>query len=142
MENRTPVRISVKHAIDDDAMKVQMWVEQRTKAMDEGHGTETGLGTCTRTTLPQALFDGGEEYVQGCVLDGCVVLQVIAQAFGHREHPLAHRQARDDVVGEMGRCLDHAPRGAGGADAATLAGVGDQKIVTAVGAVGAGETEG
>ncbi len=46
---------------------------------------------------------------------------------------------RDDVVGQMGRRLDHAPGGAGRTDAATLAGVGDEEVVTTVGAAGAGK---
>ena len=38
--------------------------------------------------------------------------------------------------------LDHAPGGAGRADAATLAGVGDEVVVPAVGATGAGKAVG
>jgi hypothetical protein len=74
---------------------------------------------------PHNPLDGGEEDVQRGVLHRRVALQVIAQTFGHREHPLAHRQMRDDVVGQMRRRFDHAPGGAGGAHAATLAGVGE-----------------
>ena len=75
-------------------------------------------------------------------LDGRIVLQVIAQALRHREHPLAHRQARQDVVGEMRSGLDHAPGVAGRAHAPALAGVGDEKVVAAFAAAGAGKTVG
>jgi hypothetical protein len=43
------------------------------------------------------------------------------------------------VVGQMRRGLDHAAGCAGRADAATLAGVSDQEVVSAVGAAGTGE---
>jgi hypothetical protein len=42
--------------------------------------------------------------MQGQGLDGRIILQVLA----HRQHPLAHRHARHDVVGEMGGGFDHA----------------------------------
>ena len=43
-----------------------------------------------------------------------------AQGNRERQHPLAHRYLRDDMVHQMGRCLGHAARAAGGADAAAL----------------------
>ena len=42
----------------------------------------------------------------------------------------------------MGSDLDHAPGDTGRADPATLAGVGDEEVVTTVGTAGAGETVG
>ncbi len=68
------------------------------------------------------------------ILHRRVVLQVIALALGHRQHPLPYRQMRDDVVDQMCRRFDHAPGSAGGTYAATLAGVGDEEVVTAGGA--------
>ena len=38
-----------------------------------------------------------------------IVLEVIAQALGHGEHPLAYRQTRDYVFGKMSSDLDHVP---------------------------------
>jgi hypothetical protein len=88
------------------------------------------------------VFHRRKKYVQGQVLDGGVGLQKVAQTFGHREHPLPNRQARNDVVGEMSSGLDHAAGVAGRADTASLAGQGDQKVVTAAGTSGAGEAVG
>ena len=45
------------------------------------------------------------------------------------------------MVGRIGGGLDHAVGGAGWADAATFAGVGDQEVVPAVGAKCTGKTE-
>jgi hypothetical protein len=60
--------------------------------------------------------------VQGEVLDGGVGLQVVAQSLRHREHPLPHRQAWDDVIGKVGGGVDPASGVAGRADAPALTG--------------------
>ena len=51
-----------------------------------------------------------------------------------REHPLAHRHARDHAVDQVGGALRHAPRPTGGAKCAPLAGEGHQLLVCARGA--------
>ena len=38
-----------------------------------------------------------------------IALHVVPQPLGDREHPLAHRQAGEDVVAQVRRCLGHAP---------------------------------
>ena len=48
MKDRATLRSGIKHAIDDDAVVVQMGVEQRTKAVDEDHRTKAGRGTGIR----------------------------------------------------------------------------------------------
>ena len=160
MKNRATLRIGLKNAIHHDAVKKQMRVEQRRETVDEDHGAEVGRCTGAGTVVSQYPLDGGQEYTQCGVQNRRIVLQVIAQALGKgsaaarratfarppccagasSEHPLAHRQTRDDVVGQMRRRLDHAAGNAGRADAAALAGVSDQEVVPAVGAAGTGET--
>ena len=54
-----------------------------------------------------------------------------AQGNRKRQHPLAHRYLRDDMVHQMGRCLCHAPRAARGADAAAFAGESDKFLLGA-----------
>jgi len=105
-------RIALEHAIHHHAMKtkfqwrltpassalsvaavtkVQMGVQQRAKAVDEDHGASAGRCTDAGTVLPQHPRDGGEEDVQ-CGIQNCrITFQVVAQALGHRVHPLAHR---------------------------------------------------
>ena len=119
-----------------------MGVEQRAQAVAEDDRTAAGRGAGTGTVLAQNPLDGGKEDVQ-CGVQHCRIrLEVIAQALGHRPHPLPHRQARDYVVGKMGGGRDHAPGGTGRADPPTLAGVGDEEVVTTVSAAGAGKAVG
>jgi hypothetical protein len=51
--------------------------------------------------------------------------RVVAQPLWYREHPLAHRQAREYVVRQVRGRLHHAPRVARGADAPALTGIDD-----------------
>jgi|GEM_PF-2950980 len=81
-------------------------------------------------------LDGGKKYMQCGVENRRITLQVVAQAFGQGQHPLAHGEERDDVISQMRGGLDHAAGSAGRADASALAGVGDQKIMATVGAAG------
>ena len=90
-------RIGLENTIHHDAVEMQRGVEQRTKAVDEDHGAEAGCCTGAGAVSPQHPLDGDQENVQ-CGVENCrIVFQVIAQALGHREHPLAHWQARVPV---------------------------------------------
>jgi hypothetical protein len=60
-------------------------------------------------------------------------LKEVESPFGHGEHPLPHRQRRENVIVQARRCFGHAPRVAGGAHASTFAGIGDQEIVVTLG---------
>ena len=71
-----------------------------------------------------------------------VAVQEVTESLRHREHPLAHRQPRDDVIGEMSGGLDHAPGVTRRAHAAPLAGEGNEEVVPALPATGPGETVG
>ena len=133
--------LPTKHAVDHGHMEVEMGIEQATEAVDENHCADVCCTPCFRQALPQAAFDAAQQAVEDGVLQFGVV-QVVAQALGEREHPLPYRQARKDVVGEVRRGLDHAPGGAGGTDATAFAGVGDNEIVPAVRAAGAGKAVG
>jgi len=65
-----------------------------------------------------------------------------AQRHGQRQHPLAHRHVRDDVVHQVRRRLRHTPGTARGAKPAPLAAERDELVVAAVGAVQAQEAVG
>jgi hypothetical protein len=56
----------------------------------------------------------------------------VAQALRDRQHPLAHRQAGEDVIAQVRCGLGHSARVARGADAAAFAREGHQIVLTAV----------
>ena len=58
----------------------------------------------------------------------------VAQPLRHRQHPLLHWQAWEDVIRQMRRGLHHAPGIARRAHATSLAGERDQEVVAAVAA--------
>ena len=58
---------------------------------------------------------------------------------GKGHHPLTYRHLREHVLDEVGGRLGHAPGRARRAEPATLAGEGDQEVVTTSVAVRSGE---
>ena len=84
----------------------------------------------------QAMRDDPQENAQHHVEHGPVALHEVAQPLRHRKHPLAHRQAGEDVVRQMRRCLRHAPGVARGADTPAFAGIGDKVVVSTIVAPG------
>ena len=69
-------------------------------------------------------------------------LHEVVQGRGHREHPLAHRQAGKNMIAEVRRRLHHAMRVARGADTSACAGEGHEVVVSAVVAPGPGKAVG
>lgn len=79
-----------------------MRIEQRAKTVDQDNSTAPRTGTCGRAAPAQALRHDAQENPQRQRLDHGIVLQVVAQPLGNRRHPLASRQPRKNVVGQMG----------------------------------------
>ncbi len=117
------VRISIalarhflKHAIDCADVEVNMLVQAGAKAVDEGDCAD--VQSCLVWVLRagavglQRLRDDPQEDTQHHAQHRAVALHKVAQPLWHRQHPLAHRQAGEDVVGEVRCRLCHAPRGA------------------------------
>ena len=95
-----PTRYGLKHPIEHAHMKVHMRVQAGAKTVDEGHCAQVQAGRITlrrsRAMRLQALHHNAQEDAQRSVECGLVALQVLAQPLGHGQHPLAHRQARED----------------------------------------------
>lgn len=70
--------------------------------MDEGHRADSCLGARAGAAGAQVSPNGIEEDTQGAVERLAVVLEMIAQTLGHGEHPLAHRQTGQDMMGQLG----------------------------------------
>jgi hypothetical protein len=85
------------------------------------------------------LFHDAQENAQRQRFDRRIVFEVITQPLRNRQHPLADRQSRENVVGQMGGGFDHSPGVASGTDTTALARPGNEKIVTALGASSAGK---
>jgi len=92
--------------------------------------------------LAQPRLDDPQQDMQDRAERLGIALQKVAQALRDRQHPLAYRQRREDLVHQMRRHLSHAPGVARGTQRAALARKRDQKIVSALPAPGAGEAVG
>ena len=87
----------------------------------------------------QSLRDDPQEDAQHHVEHCPVTLHEVAQPLWHRQHPLAHRQTRKDVIRHVRRRLHHAPGVARGADTPAFAGIGDKVVETTIVTAGAGK---
>ena len=110
MEDHSVRRSGLEHAVDDRAVKVQVRIERRAEAVDEGDRAETRGGAQTRAVRAQAGLHRAQERTQSGTLQVGIALPAIAQALGHRKHPLPQRQRGQDVIDEMRRRRHHAPR--------------------------------
>jgi hypothetical protein len=134
-----PARGGLERPVDDRAVKVQVRIERRAAAVDEGHRAEPGGATCARAVGAQAGLPRAQEEPQGSTLPVCIAFQEVARTLGHRQDPLAQGQLRQDVIDQMRCCLHHAPRVARWTNVAPLAPERDQDIVPARVAAGASE---
>lgn len=104
--------------------------------MDEGHGANVQGGLVHRlrtwAVALQCLRNDPQEDARHHVQSCHVTLHEVAQPLWNGEQPLAHRQAGEDVVGEVRRLLHHAPCVSRGADATAFAGIGHEVVVAAV----------
>jgi hypothetical protein len=132
----------LEHPVEDAAMVVQVAIERSTETVDEAHRPEAGPCRGPWTAFPQMGLDDPQEDMQHGGDRLWLPFQIPAQPLGHRQHPLAHRQRREDVIDQVGVGLGHASGIARGADATPLAGEGHQEIVAALGTAGAGEAVG
>ncbi len=139
MKPRRSRGVSLENVLDDEAVEVLMRIEQRAKAVDKGHCADPGIGPRRRAGAAQGLFHDAQENAQRQHFDRRIVLQVVAQPLRNRQHPLADRQSRKNVVDQMSCSFDHPPGVASGTDTTALARPGNEKIVTALGTPGAGK---
>ena len=91
-----------------DAVEVQVRIERRAEAVDEGDRAEASRGAGAWTVRAQAGLHGAQEEARRSTMKFGVAFQKMAQPLRHREDPLPQRQVRQDVIGEMRRGLHHA----------------------------------
>ena len=83
----------VEHAVDDDAVEVVVGIEGRTEAVNERGRAAAGREARARAVRTQVLLHHPQEHPPGSALQIGIAVQEVAQALGHRQHPLPHRQA-------------------------------------------------
>jgi hypothetical protein len=121
VKRRSSRGVRFDDALNDEVVAVHLRIEQRAKAVDEGHRADPGIGARRRAGAAQGLFHDAQENAQRQRLDRGIVVQVITQPHGNRQHPLADRQSRTNVVGQVGGGFDHPPGVASGTDTTALA---------------------
>jgi hypothetical protein len=125
---------------------MHMLVQAGAEAVNEDHCADLqGSLVHTQSTGAvslQALRDDTQKDSQHHVQYRPITLHEIAQPLWHRQHPLAHRLARENVITQVRGSLYHAPRVARGADPTAFAGEGHEVVVPAVTTAGAGKAVG
>ena len=135
-----PVLADGKHPVDHAAVEVHMGIQRAAEALHKAHRAQPPARAAAALTQPR--LDDAQQDVQHRAERLGIALQEVAQALRDRQHPLTHRQRREDLVDQMGSRLGHAPRVAGRAYPAAFARKRDQKIVSALLAPSAGEAVG
>jgi len=122
----------LEYAVDHATVNMEVLVERRAEAVYEAHRPPSCLRGGSGNSLAQDLLDHAQEDRQyGCDRSP-VVPKEITQPLGQRQHPLAHRQRREDMIDQVGGGLRHAPGCARRAYRAPFAGKSDQEVVTAL----------
>ncbi len=98
--------VGLENAVDDADVKMGVLVQRGAEPMDEGHRAGSRLRSRAGAAAAQVLLDGIEEAAQGAVEGLVVVLEMVAQPFGQGQHPLTHRQAGQDMIGQVGGGLE------------------------------------
>jgi hypothetical protein len=145
VENHTADNF-LKHPIDYANVEVHMLIEAEAEPVNEGDCADVQrrlIHTCrTGAVGLQSLRDDPQEDAQHHVEHRPVALHEVAQPFGYRQHPLAHRQAGKNMIRQVCRRLYHAPGVARGAHATAFAGEGHEVVVATIIATGAGKAVG
>lgn len=122
---------AIECAVDAHVVEVQVRFGRGTEAVDEDHRAKAGRRTRTWIVHTQTWLHRAQEQPARRPLKFGIAVEAVVQALEHHQHQLPHRQARQDVIGEMGR-RRHARGVARLADTASLARERDQEAVPAL----------
>jgi hypothetical protein len=129
-EFRRAVSAAPAHAVQHQAVQVDVEVGSGPEALDQRDGAAVGLFGIRTRPLEQKPHDHAVRHLQhGRHLGPGGQQQV--QRDGQRQNPLAHRHVRDELVDQVRRRLHHAPGPARRAEPAPLAAERDQLVVAA-----------
>ena len=116
----------LKHPVHHTNVEVDVFIEAGAESVNEGDGTDVQaclvhMGRTGAVGL-QSLCDHPQKDAQHHAQHRPSRCMKYRNLLGNGEHPLAHRQAGEDVVVQVRCCLHHAPGGARGADSPAFAG--------------------
>ena len=141
-ENRFAFGVAAVHAVQHQAVKVNVEIGRRAEALDQRDRAAVGLVGFEPGLIEQEARDDAVHHLQHWRHQLGLCGQQQAQRDGQRQHPLAHGHARNDVIDQVGSRLRHAPGAARRAKASALAAEGNQLVVAAVAAAQAQEAVG
>ena len=123
-------------AVGDQAVEVGMEVDERAEGLDGQDAAGVGVLSEQRAVDFGNCFPGqGRQAVEQAAMEA----EEDAQTLGNGPDELAMGNRQADILGDVQAEEEGAFLGATGADAALLAGEGDEELMVAVGAAGAGE---
>jgi hypothetical protein len=131
----SPLDVTGDHTVEGQQVVVVVRVERAPETLREGDGSELRVakrGWSTWTRLPERRPEGPQEDGEHGTRHLGRQVQEGTEPLGHGKHPLPDREMRNHRAGEVGRHLRHASGVAGRADAATLAGEGQEPFMPAV----------
>jgi hypothetical protein len=136
MEDERVVRLVDEDPIEHERVEVDVKIEGPAEPLHAGHHAR--LATGESLPLGLAPIRGAQrpyEDPEHRPAQAMIVGEPVAQAVGHREHPLAHRHVgRKHVLDEVGGPLGHPPAATARAEAPPFAAEWHEPLERAVGA--------
>ena len=113
-------------AIQHEGVHVQVEIKGSPKPLDHGHRTPATVHDATVARAgAQAPEDGADEHGDDAAAHVVVPRQLVPQAIGQAQHPLAHGRVGEHVIEQVGGALGHPTAAAIGTDRAAFAGKRD-----------------
>ena len=108
--------------VEDQGVEVDIEVDTAPETLDHGHhpGPALGIAMLVRGAAIEVLEHSGVDAEHGArqpVVPG----ESIPQSIGQGEHPLAHRDSRQDCLDQLGGVCGHPPAAAARAEAPAFA---------------------
>lgn len=119
------------HPVQTQHVEVDVQVERAAEALDQGDGAGAGSGLRVPGLVDEVRGQCPVNDAKNLAHHGRAGGQQETQRERHREHPLAHRHPRQDVVHQQGSALGHAPGPATGAEPPAFATERHQAFVMA-----------
>src|SRR5213596_2333058 len=122
VELEAPVFSRGEDAVQQEGVEVDVQLEAAPEALDHRHGAAPPVAHArARRAAAIEPEHGAYGDAEHRAAERMIVGEEIAQAVRQGEHPLAHGNARQDMIDEVGGLLRHTPPATAGTEAASLA---------------------